>query len=401
MAAADDEVTGFAELMTVLRDRTDRSYADLARCLGMNVSTLYRYCAGDAVPREFAVVERFAALCGASDRERVELHRRWILAGERRRRSRPGVPRGVTASLARSLPDELPVLAAPAAPEVTPGRTGARPSRVLWLRRSVVVCVVLGAVFGLTAAGLSAFSAIPAFSDRSSSGGGALPRHRPSASPTGATVGPSAPAAPFTWTVNSHMWEDDCGHDYIIDKPPGQVPPPPLAEDAEAWANAQDAVHGRETIVQVAVQGRTSSAVVLEALHVRVVRRAAPPAGGVYVYDTSPGCGGGITPRSFEVSLDAHDPVARAMPGSRGDVTVPARRLPYRVSVQDPEVLRVTAKTGSCACEWYLDLDWSSQGRVGTIRIDDRGRPFRTTAITGLPRYGYAGSPRHWMPELP
>jgi len=80
MAAADDDVTRFAELLARLKARTDRSYAALARRLDMNASTLHRYCAGEAVPLDFAVVERFAVLCRASPQERVELHRLWILA---------------------------------------------------------------------------------------------------------------------------------------------------------------------------------------------------------------------------------------------------------------------------------------------------------------------------------
>ncbi|MFC7511224.1 hypothetical protein ACFQV4_12960 [Streptomyces thermocarboxydus] len=35
----------------------------------------------------------------------------------------------------------------------------------------------------------------------------------------------------------------------------------------------------------------------------------------------------------------------------------------------------ITARTEGCDCRWYLELDWSSQGRTGTVRIDDRGRP--------------------------
>ena len=49
--------------------------------------------------------------------------------------------------------------------------------------------------------------------------------------------------------------------------------------------------------------------------------------------------------------------------------------LPYRVSAQDPEVLLVTARTVTCDCRWYLELDWSSQGRSGTVRIDDARTP--------------------------
>jgi hypothetical protein len=45
-----------------------------------------------------------------------------------------------------------------------------------------------------------------------------------------------------------------------------------------------------------------------------------------------------------------------------------------------------------------MELDWSSQGRTGTVRIDDAGRPFRTSGIKGLPRYTYDTSARQWAP---
>ncbi|MEU3947821.1 helix-turn-helix domain-containing protein, partial [Streptomyces sp. NPDC029526] len=83
-----EEVARFAALLRELKERTDRSYGALARRLGMNTSTLHRYCAGEAVPVEFAPVERFAALCGATREERLELHRRWLPAVEARRRPR-------------------------------------------------------------------------------------------------------------------------------------------------------------------------------------------------------------------------------------------------------------------------------------------------------------------------
>ncbi|MET8857691.1 helix-turn-helix domain-containing protein [Streptomyces sp. NPDC004579] len=445
MAAADDDVTRFAELLARLKARTDRSYAALARRLNMNASTLHRYCAGEAVPLDFAVVERFAALCGASTQERVELHRLWILAVAERRRSRPtaalSTPPASPGPLASSAPDPHPTRdgsdrshepdgsrrshgpdgpdephrpngsrrsdgsdgsKTPPAPDVTSGTPGSgEPSSRSWYRRRrpVVVSAVLGGVFLLTAAGFAAFNAFPGFPAHGSPGGDTTPRGGPAASTAEASAGPSAQALPFTWTVNSHVWEEDCGHDYVIAKPPAQVPPPPPAEDAEVWADAQDAVHGGETIVRVSVRGRSSAAVVLEALHVRVVRRAAPPGDGAFVYDTDLGCAGGVKPSSFAVNLDAHTPVPRAVAGSKGDVTLPARRLPYRVSVEDPEVLLVKAGTEHCACDWYLDLDWSSQGTTGTIRIDDHGRPFRTSGIAGLPLYRYADSPGRWIQE--
>ncbi|WP_143573763.1 helix-turn-helix domain-containing protein, partial [Streptomyces acidiscabies] len=74
----------FAERLRELKSRTDRSYGSLARRLGMNTSTLHRYCAGEAVPQDFAPVERLAGFCGASSAERLELHRLWLLAVEER-----------------------------------------------------------------------------------------------------------------------------------------------------------------------------------------------------------------------------------------------------------------------------------------------------------------------------
>ncbi|MFL5995686.1 MAG: helix-turn-helix domain-containing protein, partial [Streptomyces sp.] len=89
-----DDVQEFAALLRLLKERTDRSYGSLARRLNMNTSTLHRYCAGDAVPVDFAPAERFAALCGASAEERMDLHRLWLSAVAARQRPRTGETAG-------------------------------------------------------------------------------------------------------------------------------------------------------------------------------------------------------------------------------------------------------------------------------------------------------------------
>lgn len=110
MSTRDDDVEEFAALLRRLKARTDRSYGALARRVNMNTSTLHRYCAGDAVPLDFAPVERFAALCGATPAERLELHRLWILAVAARQRPR-------TSGATESPESELdPALASDSAP---------------------------------------------------------------------------------------------------------------------------------------------------------------------------------------------------------------------------------------------------------------------------------------------
>ncbi|WP_309141339.1 helix-turn-helix domain-containing protein [Streptomyces composti] len=553
-----DEVTGFAALLRELKERTDRSYGSLARRLGMNTSTLHRYCAGEAVPVDFAPIERFAALCGASPEERLELHRRWLSATAARRRPRgnggsataaaqgsggtgtagtgdrqqrtttePGpagepprsapeadAPATERPEAATDRPEPAPdVPSAPEDPEpkrsgqegseqtgagptsprppadtdtpppapadapapepaqgtghvldgvvqgpLTPTASttrrpssdraeaphGAAPGRRRWYRRKRVlvaaVCAVLAVVGSLSAlpdAGKRPASQGVRATDGPTAGSTATgPRHGRSASPSTADSGspaensasgrgtedgglrpgtkPSSPASedggtarnapgggsagsPLVWTLDSHVWEGGCGHDYVIGKPPAKVPPPPAAQDAPAWAAAQGAVHGGKTQVEVSVQGKSEAAVVLTALRVRVAGRAEPVAGNAYAMDQ--GCGGALTPRSFDVDLDKDRPVARAVPGNDAGTPIPAVRLPYRVSSKEPEVLLVTARTGTCDCRWYLELDWSSQGRTGTVRIDDHGRPFRTSAVDGLPHYEYDTLNRRWRPR--
>ncbi|MFE6406881.1 helix-turn-helix domain-containing protein [Streptomyces sp. NPDC057837] len=523
--AEQDDVARFAALLRALKERTDRSYGSLARRLAMNTSTLHRYCAGEAVPVDFAPVERFAALCGASPDERLDLHRHWLLAVAARQRPRgagadrsaeeagpargegangsedtanapstaengraahaasaphsagaaqsadtargegadtahgqePGTVAGAARDTGAPEKEEDDAAAAAAGepvvgelvvgePVVGPVAEGALPRRPWYRRRRLAVglaaaCAVfatLGSLAALpdgrrAAAGDRARATSPvtpgapgtgaserggASRSPSASPKGSSPsadpeekgkteerekgneKGKPGPAPSGRTTAPprsgTAPAAPLTWSADSQAWKLGCGHDYVITRPPAQVPPPPVPQDAGAWAASENAVHGGETLVRLSVQGRSDTAVVLDALRVRVVGRAAPVQGNAYAMDQ--GCGGSITPRSFDVDLDKDRPIARAVAGSDAGTPIPAVSMPYRVSARDPEVLLVNARTRGCDCRWYLELDWSSQGRSGTVRIDDGGRPFRTSGIAGLPRYLYDTSARQWTP---
>ncbi|MFD4874628.1 helix-turn-helix domain-containing protein [Streptomyces sp. NPDC058420] len=393
--ANDKDVEEFAALLRRLKARTDRSYGQLARRLNMNASTLHRYCVGEAVPLDFAPVERFAALCGATPEERVELHRFWILAvAARRRRREAGAtgPAGAAAPVVEGTPEasaEEPVPDAGDPPVAAAAVATGPAARSLWSRRrltltAAAVCAVL-AVWGT----LSAVSTHDTAKSKGGTGTGA-------GTNTGATArtSPSTLPAPLTWTADSQAWEIGCDHDYVIDKAPKDVPPPPVQQDAGVWAATQHAVHGGQTNVEISVQGRSSTAVVLEALRVRVVGRTAPALGTAY--SMAQGCGGDITPRYFGVNLDAHRPLAKPEPGSDTGRKVPVAHLPYRVSATDPEVLLVKARTGTCDCRWYLELDWSSQGRSGTLRVDDHGTPFRTSSIKGLRHLWYSSN--GWVP---
>ncbi|MFE1438117.1 helix-turn-helix domain-containing protein [Streptomyces sp. NPDC058739] len=409
-----DDVEQFAALLRRLKDRTDRSYGSLARRLSMNTSTLHRYCAGEAVPQDYAPVERLAAFCGATPEERLELHRLWLLAVAARQRGRVGEgvpavkPREVAASVESAVSAEPAGGPRSSGPRSTARSAAARSTGRPWYRRrrtaggAVVAAVLLAAV----SASLPTLSA-----DRSPHDSAKAPGSSPTTgtepstdSGTGNMAGsgsgvPTPADAPLTWTADSQVWEGGCGHDYVIEKEPDRVPPPPVEQDAEAWAATQGAVPGRQTMVRISVQGKSSTAVVLEALRVRVVSRGTPAPGNAYAMGQ--GCGGDLMPREFSVDLDVDRPIARARSGGDTATSLPVVRFPYRVSAEDPEAFLVTAVTEAYDCAWYLELDWSSQGRSGTARIDDHGRPFRTSGIKGLPHYWFGtggDGARQWVP---
>uniref|UniRef100_UPI0040402BBC helix-turn-helix domain-containing protein n=1 Tax=Streptomyces sp. SCSIO 75703 TaxID=3112165 RepID=UPI0040402BBC len=80
----------FSDLLGHLKERSGLSYGALGKRLHTSTSTLHRYVNGDAVPTDYAPVERFARVCKATPEELVELHRRWVLADARRRQRASG-----------------------------------------------------------------------------------------------------------------------------------------------------------------------------------------------------------------------------------------------------------------------------------------------------------------------
>ncbi|OKH97413.1 hypothetical protein A6A06_33215 [Streptomyces sp. CB02923] len=464
---------GFAALLRTVKTRSGLSYGALAKRLHMSTSTLHRYCNGDAVPTEYAPVERLARVCGAKPEELVELHRRWILADAARGRrgtERETKPEGEAkpegdagpegdvepeaaaqregdAQLeADAKPDEATPPPAPA-PEAVPAPASvpapspaSRPARAkLRLAIAGAVVLALGVPIGVVTAMTSSDADRTNSADARGSGrsadagrgpvpdGAASGTPSPSASATpeatgkpkrggaSATASPAGGAAasnegkgeaggssgqssgtPLTVDVRTNNWDDPCDRWYMLDKPPTEVPPPPPGPDARGWANALGGVPGGHLRVSLAVQGTGDTAVVLHSLTVRTATRTASVTGSAYSMGN--GCGGGLTPASFDVGLDAAQPLMRPVAGEQGDRKIPATDFPFKVSASDPQALYVDAHAEANDVSWYLELEWSSGGRRGTLRLDDHGKPFRTSAMKGRPAYGYRYDLNTWQP---
>ncbi|MEV0783162.1 helix-turn-helix domain-containing protein [Streptomyces sp. NPDC050423] len=222
----------------------------------------------------------------------------------------------------------------------------------------------------------------------------------PSANPTASvshkteTKPKGAPGRPPTVTISSYNWDGPCGQYYLLDDDPANVPPPPDPQDTRGWARALGGVDGGHMKIELTVQGRSEEAVVLQGMNVRVLNRSAPLKQSAF--SIADGCGSGIEPQSFDVALDNSRPTVTPVAGKQGDKTVAPKNFPFRVSSSDVEVFDLNVHVEGHDVRWYLELQWSSGGQTGTMRIDDGGNPFRTSSIAGRPEYRYNRSASKW-----
>ncbi|WP_326729807.1 helix-turn-helix transcriptional regulator [Streptomyces phaeochromogenes] len=447
----------FSELLGQLKERSGLSYGVLGKRLHTSTSTLHRYVNGDAVPTDYAPVERFARACKASPEELVELHRRWVLADARRGQKADGDSPSVSAlASASDLPAASALASASASPaasgsavgsesaaDVAVGgdvlgsgpegeRAGAPDAPVARRRRTVVLAGAAVAAAVVSAA--LVVNLVPGKSDdgegRKQSVGAAAESvdQSPGASASGDAKGRSAsPSASRSGTptasssasrsagagaaqdsgaeesgsaptvaVNPYKWDSPCSQHYLVDRKPEQVPPPPSESDARGWVSALGGVAAGQQMLALTVQGTGKATVVLEELHVRVVEKSAPLAWNDF--EMGVGCGGGVETTSFAVNLDAGRPATSPKAGQRD--------FPYKVSESDPEVFYIFADARAHNVSWYLELDWSSGTKQGTVRVDNKGQPFRTSGNVGRPAYNYPLGDSEWgrneyEPDIP
>ncbi|MFD7688983.1 hypothetical protein [Streptomyces sp. NPDC059781] len=199
-------------------------------------------------------------------------------------------------------------------------------------------------------------------------------------------------AVPLTVQTHPYAWESPCSQRYLVNRPASEVKPPPQEQGATAWASSFGAVSSGQQYVQLTVQGTGDETVVVQGLTVRVAGKRSPLAWNDFVMGyPGVGCGGNVPTRSFTVALDAARPAVTPASGQRD--------FPFSVSESDPEVYYITADASAYDVSWYLELKWSSGSRSGTLTVDDKGRPFRTSGNSGRPAYEFPLGGEEWVPE--
>ncbi|MFD1147847.1 hypothetical protein [Saccharothrix hoggarensis] len=116
-------------------------------------------------------------------------------------------------------------------------------------------------------------------------------------------------------------------------------------------------------VLRLVVESRSRRRVVLRSLRPEVVRRE--PARGRLLPHA-----GSIRTRAFRLDLSDGAPVLKAF--TRQD------DFPLWVSRDEPEVIDVRVVNTDGVVSWRLFLDWTVDGRSGSVAVDAGGRPFQT-----------------------
>jgi hypothetical protein len=162
-----------------------------------------------------------------------------------------------------------------------------------------------------------------------------------------------------------------------------------MARSWRDWPPAANGATGAPHDVLIFVQGRSDAEVIITDLKVRVVERSDPPPIATVL---SAQCGDSGAFRWLEVDLDKSPPatIPRFDANAAKAIAeeVPARQLtpikfPYEVSISDAEPFLITAQTQGCDCKWIAEVSWASEGKTGTLVVNDDGKPFRSITTTG------------------
>jgi hypothetical protein len=196
-------------------------------------------------------------------------------------------------------------------------------------------------------------------------------------------------------TVAAEQIFDHCLTRWFVPRVPDDIEfSDPADASAVEWPDypaAEGGFPAAPSDVFATVQGRDEASVTLTGIEVVVHERRRPPEGTLL----DDPCGDPGAFRWLAVDLDANPPVVTAEFDESvadpdhplADEIPPSRlqpiRFPYEISASDAETFLIRSETDTCDCDWSAMLSWQSQGRTGTIEIDDTGRPFRTVASAG------------------
>jgi len=270
--------------------------------------------------------------------------------------------------------------------------------RSWWSQRSPaqqvsLVAAIIAASGSLLAALLTGvFSALTAHSQSPPASS------RSSSAPSNAgspTVGSSrVPYGPYVAVLREAGFSGGCGS-WIVTKPFNDLTPPSGGGATPQWVEQSRAIDatnfgpyrkGQHTDgasnIDVTIQGRIATPVILTGIHFVPVRRTTQKIHGGAV---TVACGGPMEASGIKVNLD-QDPIrivssfremVPKLPADQPQWLLTPLRFPYKVTNTDGEVFKIIAYAHSYIA-WYAIIYWSVDGRNGQTIINNQGKPFQT-----------------------
>jgi hypothetical protein len=168
------------------------------------------------------------------------------------------------------------------------------------------------------------------------------------------------------WGEGGTIWGVPGSHNWNIEQLRG-------VKSFKAWAIKNGGTPDGDSLVRINIQSTTSQAVIITDLRIEVVERR--PAPSATLFDLCPTCSS-ITPGNFIADLD--DPTVDVKPRYNRSTSKDTADFPHSVTAKDVEVIDLLSYTETCDCLWNLYLDWTSQGKSGTVLVNEKNKPFRT-----------------------
>ncbi len=157
--------------------------------------------------------------------------------------------------------------------------------------------------------------------------------------------------------------------------------------DWNVFDRQNDAVVVEKSDVEISIQGESERPITLTGIDVEVERKRRP-AGAVF----SNPCGGPGTGRYLLLDLDRSPPqIAASSDDPEAVVGAPSGfrpiRFPWLVSLTDPLLLHIVARTERCYCIWRAFITWKSGSRSGQIAVDNDGEGYAVVGRFEVPHY--------------
>ncbi|MFE9842102.1 hypothetical protein [Streptomyces goshikiensis] len=135
----------------------------------------------------------------------------------------------------------------------------------------------------------------------------------------------------------------------------------------------------------VTLQAKTDQSIVVTGVRVDVISVKPVPHTGQVI--DAEGCGSGIDVRPFDVDLASHPVSVKPTLTKRADGGQKrAPGFPFKVSSKDPEQLELMFPSVQGDVRFSMTVDWVSEGKPGSVKLDNGGAGYRVMGLGGLPR---------------